>query len=227
MLIEIWSDVICPFCYIGKRKFEMALSRFPYKDQVQIKWKSFQLDPTLGKKSIPIVEYLAETKGMHEDQVKMMQHRVGQTAQEIGLELNFEKTLAVNTFDAHRLIHWALRNQLQNEAEEALFQAHFTDGKNISDPDILMEVGKKIGLETDGVKEVLQSGAFSEAVKSDMIEAQKIGIRGVPYFIFNRKYTISGAQEPEMFSKAMVKVYEEGMPLNDTHSGACSRDGKC
>ena len=210
MKIEIWSDVMCPFCYIGKRHIEKALEQSQLNDQVEIEWKSFQLNP--GMKTDPsknINQYLADIKGITVDQAEQMNARVTAMAKEAGLEYHFEKAIVANSFDAHRFSHLAKKHGLQHEAEEQLFKAYFTDGKNTADHEILIQLGTEIGLNADEIKNVLTGNDFANAVENDIADAQQLGIRGVPFFVFNRKYAVSGAQPIEVFSEVLDKADAE------------------
>src|SRR5690606_38371660 len=148
MEIKIWSDVRCPFCYIGKKKFEAALEKFPQKDKVEVVWKSFQLDPTLKTRTdINTVDYFVETKGVSREQAKLMIGSATQMAKEVGINFNLEESVLANSFNAHRLIQMAKSEGLGAEIEEALFKAHFEDTKNIDDNEVLTETGISIGLD--------------------------------------------------------------------------------
>jgi len=209
MKINIWSDIRCPFCYIGKRKFEQALEQFQHKDKVEVIWRSFQLDP--GLKTQPgtkVFDYLAKIKGLtREESVQMHDHVTG-VAREVGLSFQFENAVVANSFNGHRLIQLAKAQGLASQAEEALFKAHFTDGKNIDDEKTLLSIGTAIGLAEKDVSSLLASNDFSEAVKEDERMAREIGIRGVPFFILNDKFAVSGAQSPDAFLQALEKAWE-------------------
>lgn len=210
MKIEIWSDIMCPFCYIGKRKFEKALEQFDHKDQVEISWKSFQLNPDM--KTDPaksINEYLAEAKGWSIEQAKEMNGRVTQMAKGVGLAYDFDKAVVANSFDAHRLIQLAKTKNKGDLAEEHLFKAYFTEGKNIADHSTLMEIGVSIGLNAEDVKQMLEGNKYAQNVKEDIDESQQIGVRGVPFFVFNRKYAVSGAQESDTFLEVLQKAWDQ------------------
>ena len=210
MKVEIWSDVMCPFCYIGKRKFEAALQQFPYKDEVEVEWKSFQLDPTIqtnGNKTIH--QFLAERKGFTVEKAKEMNDYVTNLAKKVGLTYNFDKAVVANSFDAHRFSHLAKQHGQQNNAEELLFKSYFTDGKNTADKDTLIQLGAALGINADETKEMLESNNFAEEVNFDIDEASNIGVSGVPFFVVNRKYAISGAQEPDTFLQLLNKVHQE------------------
>ena len=210
MKVEIWSDVICPFCYIGKRKFEKALAQFDHQNEVEIVWKSFQLNPDMkteaGKN---INQYLAEAKGWTLDHAKSMNEHVSNMAKEVGLTYHFDKAIVANSFDAHRFSYLAKKHGLQNEAEEKLFAAYFTEGKNTADHNTLIQLGADIGLNPDEVKKMLDSNEFADEVRQDIYEAQQVGVRGVPFFVFDEKYAISGAQDSAVFLQALNKTREE------------------
>ncbi len=210
MKIEIWSDVVCPFCYMGKRKFELALEQFSGKEDVEVMWHSFQLDPAAKKlEGKDIHDYLAAKYGRTRDWAKEKNDEVAARAKEVGLEYNFDKAIPVNTFDAHRLIHLAAAHGLQGEAEQRLFAAYFTEGKDISDPDTLAELGAGIGLDRDEVRRTVESSDYADAVRGDIEEAGELGIHTVPFFVFNRKYAISGAQPSHLFLETLKKVSDE------------------
>lgn len=210
MKVEIWSDVMCPFCYIGKRKFEKALSEFEGKEKVEIEWKSFQLNPAMktdpGKN---INQYLSEIKGWSLEQAKEMNARVTAMAKEVGLNYDFDKAIVANSFDAHRLIQFAKRKERGDQMEEALFKAYFIEGKNTADHATLIALAEEAGLDAAETKAILDSGIFADEVEADIELAGQIGVRGVPFFVFDRKYAVSGAQAPEVFLETMKKVTEK------------------
>ncbi len=211
MKVEIWSDIMCPFCYIGKRHFEKSLSQLNDTGAIEIEWKSFQLDPTIPKtvKKISVYQYLADAKGMSLSESKKMHDNVVQSAKNVGLTYNYDNAIVANSFDAHRMIQFAKTKGLGDQLEEALFKAYFTDGKNIGDINDLLEIGVSIGIEKSTLKAVLESEQFTNEVKNDISEAQEIGVRGVPFFVFDRKYAISGAQPISVFIETIEKVLSE------------------
>ena len=229
MKVEIWSDVMCPFCYIGKRKFENALKQFSNADKVEIEWKSFQLDPDLvSDASKTVHEYLAERKGWTVDYAKQVGSQVTDMAKAEGLEYNFDKAIVANSLNAHRVSHLAKIYQLGNDLEEALFKAYFTEGKNIADKQTLVDIAVSVGLKSDEVVEVLNSDKFLQEVEVDILTAQKIGVRGVPFFVFDKKYAVSGAQPTDVFLGALEKTWNESAPdLKADASGSCTVDGDC
>jgi len=219
MKVEIWSDVMCPFCYIGKRRFKLALEEFEYADEIDVQWKSFQLNPDLETDpDININEYLAETKGWSPEQARQMNQRVTDMASEVGLEFNMGKAVVANSFDAHRLIQFAKTEDKADEMEEELFRAYFTDGKNIADHSTLAALASDVGLDQKKVKEILTGDQFSNQVKHDIQIAQSMEVRGVPFFLFHRKFAVSGARETEVFLKALKQSWntwlqdDEGVP---------------
>lgn len=211
MKIQIYSDIMCPFCYIGKRHFEKALQQFDHADSIEVEWKSFQLDPSIPIMTEPVsaYEYLAKSKGMSIEQSKAMHDNVVQMAKNVGLEYNFDQAVVANSFDAHRLIQFAKSKNLGNEAEEALFAAYFTQGKNMGKQSDLIEIGVSIGLDKNDLQEILTSKKYSDKVKEDIQEAQEIGVRGVPFFVFDNKYAVSGAQPVEVFLDTLNKSFEQ------------------
>lgn len=207
MEVKIWSDVRCPFCYIGKRKFEAALAQFAHKDEVSITWKSFELDPNLQTvENINIYDYFAKAKGIPQSQAVEMFNNVTSVAAEVGLDFKLEKSVVANSFKAHKLIQLAKNKNLGNEIEEELFRIHFTEGKNIDDEAVLLAAGSNIGLPEDELTTLFNSDNFDAEVRIDQLEAQRIGIRGVPFFVFDDKYAVSGAQAPEVFLQTLEKT---------------------
>jgi predicted DsbA family dithiol-disulfide isomerase len=210
MKIEIWSDIMCPFCYIGKRKFEAALSQVEFKDSIEVEWKSFLLNPDIvTDPSKSTVEYLADVKNMSVEQAREMTDQVVQMAAQSGLEFNYDKTVVANTRNAHRLIQMAKVHLLGDKAEEILFEAYFSGGRNMDDKDTLVELGEKIGLDQEEVRQMLDSDQFDDKVRQEIFEAQQIGVRGVPFFVIDNKFAISGAQQENVFVNALIKAYEE------------------
>jgi len=210
MKVEIWSDVMCPFCYIGKRKFELALEKFPHRDKVEITWKSFQLNPDMVTDPAKnTTQYLAEVKGWSLQQAADASNYVTDIAKKVGLTYNLDKAVVANSFDAHRLSHLAKKYNKQDALEERLFLAYFTEGENTADHTVLREIGVEIGLEETEIKSMLAGNEFTAEVNMDILEAQMVGARGVPFFVFERKYAVSGAQDPAAFEQVLNTVWEE------------------
>lgn len=234
MKIEIWSDVMCPFCYIGKRRFEDALQQFAHKDKVEVEWKSFQLNPDMvTDPSVNISQYLADAKGWTLEYAQQMNTHVTEMAAEVGLTYHMDNAVVANSFNAHRFAHLAKKHNLGDAAEEALFKAYFTDGKNMDDVDTLAELGISIGLAADDVKQTLATDAYADVVKHDIAEAQYLGIQGVPFFVMNSKYGVSGAQAVPVFTQTLKKAFgewndEQSKPKLDVIEGpTCGPDGNC
>jgi protein disulfide-isomerase len=205
--VDVWSDVLCPFCYIGKRHFEKALEQFSDRDQVKINWHSFQLDPFAQKNTGQnIYEMLAKKYGRDVEWAKSANERVIMMAKESGLNFEMEKMTPTNSFDAHRLIHLAKTQNLQDQIHERLFSAVFIEGKDISDHATLIQIGKAIGLDEKIVDQMLKSTDFKEEVNRDRDQAVAGGINAVPAFVFNQKYLVSGAQPVETFAQVFNEL---------------------
>ncbi len=211
MKVEVWSDIMCPFCYIGKRNYESALTQFADRDHIEIVWKSFQLDPSIPEnmEEENVFRYLAQRKGISYEQSVQMHQGVVQTAKNAGLEYNFDKAVVANSFKAHRMIQLAKTKGLGDAAEERLFYAYFTEGKNFGNPEVLTALGKEIGLTETDVQEALTDETYAQKVKEDIREAGSLGVNGVPFFVFDRKYAISGAQPPAAFLQALQQSFAE------------------
>lgn len=230
MKIEIWSDVMCPFCYIGKNNFEQALEKLPFKNEVEVEWKSFQLGPTLDPlKPQNTIEYFKEKKGLPAEQASQMIGQVAQMGKGAGIDFNFEKALIINTFAAHKLLHLAKKHAKANEMEEALFIAHFIDGKNVGDLEELISLAEKSGIDREEARQALTSDQFDNEVNQDIQEAKNNGISGVPFFILNGKYAVSGAQPIDVFADALQQTYKETVSafkdLSKEGGAACDADG--
>ncbi len=218
MKIDIWSDVACPYCYIGKRHLESALEHFPHKDQVQVTWHSFELDPEAPAETKENqYEVVARKYGVSPGQAKEMTARVLNSAIAAGLSLDFDKVKPTNTFDAHRLIHLAAARDKQDEMEERLFKAYFTEGKHIGQKESLQAIAAESGLDATAM---LNSDAYTGEVRKDEEEAQSLGIRGVPFFVFDYKYAISGAQPVDIFVQTLSKVWEEAHPATGSEKAS-------
>jgi predicted DsbA family dithiol-disulfide isomerase len=210
MEIEIWSDIMCPFCYIGKRRLEMALEQFDPKEEIKITWKSFLLNPELKTDpSKNSMEYLAEEKGMSLEEVKQLFSQVNEMAREVGLDYSLEKTIVANSLNAHRFLHFALSKGKQLEAKELLFHSHFIKQKNVDDLETLLEIGQRLELNPDEVKAMFESSVYEDAVKFDLYEAHQLGVKSVPFFVFNNAYGIPGAQPLEVFTRTLEQASQQ------------------
>jgi len=208
MKIEIWSDVMCPFCYLGKRKFETALKQFADKEYIEVEWKSFQLNPDLvTDPTIGIDQYLSEHKGIAADQARQMNGQLTRTGQAVGLEYNFDKVVVANTFNAQRLIKFAHTQGKQNEMEERLFEAFFAEGKNVDDLPTLIELAAEVVLDAAG--EAFENDEYAAQAQADVAEANALGIHSVPYFVFNRQLAVNGAQDSSFFLETLRKAFAD------------------
>ena len=228
MKVEIWSDVVCPFCYIGKRKFETALAQFAHRDDVQVVWRSFELTPDF--QPIPgesVYESLAKKKGISVEEGRKMSDYMTTVAQEVGLSYDFDRTVPANTFLAHQLIHLGAHHGRQDAAKERLMAAYYTEGQNIGDLATLVRLGTDIGLDAAETRAALVAGTYADAVRHDEYQARQIDVRGVPFFVFEDKYAVSGAQSPELLAEVLAKVWGELKPaLTVVADGAaCGPDG--
>jgi predicted DsbA family dithiol-disulfide isomerase len=233
MKVQIWSDVMCPFCYIGKRRLEEALTAFSHQDKVEIEWKSFQLNPALKTDTqLNVYQSLANSKGWQLEYAKKVTNQVAEMAAQVGLDFNFDRAVVANSFNAHRFSHLAKQHNLGDAAEEQLFRAYFTDGENIDDIDTLVNLGKNIGLNETEVRDTLNNKeAYAAEVHQDIFEAETLGIRGVPFFVMNDKYAVSGAQATDVFLNTLNTAYQEWEQQSNalivTNGPSCDIDGDC
>ncbi|WP_152656106.1 DsbA family protein [Oceanobacillus sp. CFH 90083] len=234
MKVEIWSDFVCPFCYIGKRRFEHALQKFPQRDQVAVQYRSYQLDPTASY--IPEKNYaetFSELKGISLEQVYAMNKQVADQATEVGLTYHFDTMKYSNTFDAHRIAKLAAENDKGLELTERFFQAYFTDSELISDKNTLIRLAEEIGLDRKDTEQVLDGCKFRNKVNEDIDLAKQLGVQGVPFFVFNEKYAVSGAQPEQTFTQVLEKVWQEeqqkpvlqSLNPNENQTSYCTGDG--
>lgn len=218
MKVEIWSDFVCPFCYIGKRRFEQALEKFPHKNHVEVIYRSFELDPHADRDSkYNTHEMLAAKYGMSYEQAQAMTNNVAQQAAGVGLTFRFNTAIQTNTFDAHRLMYFAARQGKMHEMTERLLQAHFTDSDHIGNHETLAALAENVGLDPNEAANMLAGDEHTAEVRNDEQEAKMMGIQGVPFFVINRKYAISGAQPSEVFLSALEKAWSEEQPLTILH----------
>ncbi len=229
MKVEIWSDIACPFCYLGKHHFDEAVKSLPGDAEVDVEWKSFELDPNAERDiKEDLYTKLANKYGRDREWAVESSNAIADKGKALGLEFNMDKIVPTNTFDAHRLLHLAKSKGKQIEAEEALFEAYFRDGKHVGNHEDLIAVGKQIGLEEKDVKSMLSSDQFAEEVREDEALSREFRISGVPFFVINRKYGISGAQPVEHFVQMLSKAQNEEKELiMDTgeKGEACGVDG--
>jgi predicted DsbA family dithiol-disulfide isomerase len=230
--VEIWSDVVCPWCYIGKRRFETALARFEHRDQVEVEWRSFELDPTSESAHGPgdgpdHADLLAGKYGMTRAEAQQAIARTAAAAAAEGLDFRMDRALHSNTFDAHRVIHLAAQHGLQGVVKERLMRAYFTEGEPVGDRDALVRLAVDAGLDRADVEKVLDSDEHADAVRADEAEARALGINGVPFFVLDRRYGVSGAQPPEQLLAALEQAWSERSPLQVVGSPGSGADAAC
>lgn len=232
MKVEIWSDVACPWCYIGKRRFEAAAAQFEHRDQLEVIWHSFELDPSapLRREGTP-AEHLARKYGTTALAAAQMNSRMAEAAAGDGLAYRLAELKMGNTFDAHRLIHLGAEHGLQDAVKERLLAAYLCEGEAISDRETLVRLGAEAGLEAEAAREMLDGERFTAEVRADEQEATELGISGVPFFVLDRRYGISGAQPPELLLGALRQAWNESHPLNSLTPvggpGPVCDDGSC
>lgn len=234
VIIEIWSDVACPWCYIGKRRFETALSEFPHRDAVEVRWRSFQLDPSLPERYEGTQrDYLVSRKGVDPQRIEAMFGHVARQAEIEGLGYDFDGVVVANSARALELVHLAAAHGLADAAEERLFSGHFERREDIGDPEQLIALGVELGLDGQEVREALETGRYAADVRADTEEARKLGISGVPFFVIDRAYGVSGAQPADVFAQALAEAWQASHPpevvLTPAGDGpdapACGPDG--
>jgi predicted DsbA family dithiol-disulfide isomerase len=224
--VEIWSDVVCPWCYVGKRRFEAALARFGRRDALHVRWRSFELDPAAPTvREVAVVDHLAAKYGVTRPEAHAMQERVVSVAAGEGLELRFDRARSGNTFDAHRLLHLAADRGTQDAVKERLFAAYFTEGEAIGDRGVLARLGAEAELDAAEAADVLAGGAYADAVRADEADARALGISGVPFFVVDRAYGASGAQSADVLLGMLERAWADSHPVAGARaSGACGDD---
>jgi predicted DsbA family dithiol-disulfide isomerase len=210
MKVEIWSDIACPWCYVGKRRFESAMRQFEHAGDVEVVWRSFELDPNAPRSHAESQdEILAKKYGMPVERARAMNERMTGEAAKEGLEFHFDRVRVGNTFDAHRLVHLAAESGRAKAMEERLMRAYFTEGESVAEPETLVRLGIEVGLDPDRVREVVASDAYASDVRADEQRARAFGISGVPFFAIDERYGVSGAQTPDVLLGALRQAYEE------------------
>jgi predicted DsbA family dithiol-disulfide isomerase len=217
--IDIWSDIVCPWCYIGKRRFERALHAFEHQNEVEVVHRSFQLDPAMPKGSVRNHRDVLMSKyGLSESQAGAAQARMERTAAEEGLEFHLVGGVTGNTFDAHRLLHLAKDHGIQDAVIERLYRAHFTGQRSIFDEASLVELASESGLDADEARDVLRGDRHADAVAADLRDARGLGVTGVPYYLLDHRYAVSGAQPTDVFTKALTRAWQAFGYLNSARA---------
>ena len=229
MEIEIWSDIACPWCYIGKRRFETALAEFEHRDDVRVTWRSFELDPAApAEREGDRAERLAEKYGMTVEQAREMGRQMTETAAAEGLDFRFDIQRSGTTFDGHRVIHLAGEHGLQDAMKERLLRAYFTEGELMSDHDTLIRLATEVGLDADETRAMLASDRFAAEVRDDERTATQFGISAVPTFVIDRAIGASGAHPPEAMLQLLHQGWERSQPVPVIAGGeSCDVDGNC
>lgn len=228
MQVEVWSDVVCPWCFIGKRRLESALERFPHRDEVEIVWRSFQLDPSVPESETrPTLPALAAKYGTTEDAMRANMARVEQVAAEEGLEFRLADGVSGNTLRAHELLHLAADRGLQGPLEERLLRAHFEEGRSVFDVDALIALGAEVGLDQAEAREILADRRYLAAVHQDAATAQALGATGVPFFVVDRKYGAAGAQPADLLLQILERAWAESHPLITVPAADGCADDSC
>lgn len=228
MKVDIWSDIACPWCFIGKRRFEAGLRDFAHAEDVEITWHSYQLDPSLPERFDGTeVEYLSDRKGMPREQVEqMIEHVRGQAAAE-GLHYDFDNLVVANSMRGHHLLHLAARHGVADAVKEALLSAHFEHGIDIGDPASLVDIGVQHGLDATEIRAALEDPQVRSEVEQDFAQARAYGIQGVPFFVIDAKFGVSGAQPAQTFTGALEQAWQAQHPLVMQHAegAVCGPDG--
>lgn len=237
MKIEIWSDIACPYCYIGKRKLEKALEQFPHRDDVELVWHSYELDPelTAADSCKPYNAYMHKRFGYTEEQAQKSNAKLVRLAKEVELNYNFDHLIVANTSKALRMVKLAALSNLATEMEEVLFKAYFIDGKNIGSNDILIELGTQVGLEESAIIELLNGDRFAADIKSDIEYSEsELNLEYIPFYLFNNKHVVQGSIAIDNYLDILQKSYNEWKAegVSSTRNKAikgqsCSIDGHC
>ncbi|HZQ28521.1 MAG TPA: DsbA family oxidoreductase [Acidimicrobiales bacterium] len=208
LVVEIWSDVVCPWCYVGKRRFEAAVEQFEHREEVEVVWRSFELDRGAPARQVgDYVGRLAAKYGTSTDEPEAMIERITDVGRSVGLEMRFDRAQHGNTFDAHRLLHLARARHVQDAVKERFMQAYFTEGRPIGDRDTLVELAVGAGLDAGEVAAVLDGDEYAAEVRADEEAAARLGASGVPFFVVDRRYAVSGAQATDLFIEVLERAW--------------------
>lgn len=227
--VDIWSDIACPWCYVGKRRFESALAQFSGRAEVSVVWRAFELDPAAPRvrDKSSYAARLAKKYGVPVARAEAMIDHMTNVAAAEGLDFHFERIQSGNTFDAHRLLHLAGERGKQDALKERLLLAYFTEGEAIGEEQTLIRLASEVGLDSDEVAATLASDALAREVRADEDQAGALGITGVPFFVFAGRYGVSGAQPPELLLRVLERVHEAGAPSGDFADGAACGPEDC
>ncbi|WP_406305717.1 DsbA family oxidoreductase [Streptomyces sp. NBC_00879] len=230
MRVEIWSDIACPWCYIGKARFEKGLAAFAHRDEVEVVHRSFELDPGRAKgDTAPVIDMLALKYGRTREEARSMEEQVAANARSEGLGYRTEGRDHGNTFDIHRLLHLARARGRQDELLDLAYRANFAEERSVFDPEILVDLAVEAGLDADEARAVLaDEDAYADDVRADEREAAELGATGVPFFVLDRRYGVSGGQPAELFTKALEQAWQgRAITPIGADAAACDADGSC
>jgi predicted DsbA family dithiol-disulfide isomerase len=230
LLIDTWSDVVCPWCYVGKRRLEAALALFPHRADVEVRWRAFELDPSappISDSHVSHAERLAKKYGMSVSKAEAAINNMTQVAAADGLEFHFEKTRSGNTFDAHRVLHLALERGVQDAVKERLLRGYMTEGVAIGEREALVELAGQAGLDREEVRAMLAGTRYAADVRADEEQARRLGISGVPFFVIGGRYAVSGAQPASVLLGALEKAWADvrSQPVGDEDGAVCGPEG--
>jgi predicted DsbA family dithiol-disulfide isomerase len=226
--VDVWSDIACPWCYVGKRRLEAAIVRLPAGQQVEVVWRAFQLDPaapSVQPAGVPYVERLARKYGASVPEAQAMIDRMTSVAAADGLEFRFDRVRPGNTFDAHRLLHLAHERGRQGEVKERFLRAYMTEGEPIGDREVLARLATEAGLDAADVRRVLGSETYGPQVRADEEEAHRLGIHAVPFFVVANRYGVSGAQPVEVLRGVLARALENPALAIVAEGATCGPDG--
>ena len=228
MHVEIWSDIACPWCYVGKRRFESALARLEHREDVRVTWRSFELDPGApAERGVPSAQHLADKYGMSHDEALAAQRRLTDVAAGEGLAFRFDLARGGNTFDAHRVVHLAAAHGLQDAMKERIMRAYLEEGELVSSAEVLERLAVEVGLDRDEVRDVLASGRYADEVRDDERTAARLGIHAVPFFVVDRRIAVSGAQQPEVLLELLRRARPDESAAQVVADGATCGPGGC
>jgi predicted DsbA family dithiol-disulfide isomerase len=227
LTVDVWSDVVCPWCYVGKRRLEAALARFSHRDEVELVWRAFELDPGAPRvRELSPVEHLSRKYGRTKEQALAMMGQLAETAAADGLDLHLETARSGNTFDAHRVLHLAAERGVQDAVKERFFRGYMTDGEAIGEPEVLVRLAAEAGLDAREVGDVLASDRYASDVRGEEEVARKLGISGVPFFVLGGQIGVSGAQPSDVLLAALQRAWDASAATLDAAEGAtCGPEG--
>jgi predicted DsbA family dithiol-disulfide isomerase len=228
--IDVWSDIACPWCFVGKRRLEAALARFPHRSEVEVVWRAFELDPSAPRERDRAVSYAGRLAGKYGKPIAEAERMIAsmtETARGDGLSFRFDRIRSGNTFDAHRVLHLAAERGAQDAVKERFLRAYLEEGEPIGDPATLVRLAADAGLDADEVQAVLSTDAHAAAVRADEETARELGIHGVPFFVLDGRHALSGAQPADVFLGALTQVWRaiEARPVALAEGAACGPDG--